>query len=243
MTVAIYRIADLGVDMNPTYPLLQKQAAPYRVEDTAVDVRLYLSEADLDEKDRLHPHLTREECEYFFLGAQFYTYLLDHSGCLLHASAVALDGKAYLFSAPCGTGKSTHTGLWRQYFGEDAEILNDDKPAIRLIDDTLWVYGTPFSGKVDLSANKRAPLAGICMLEQGSENRIRRLTPAEALPLLMQQTIRPTASVRMEHLLTRLDEILRTVPVYRMSCTISEEAVQTSYEAMSGNPYADRVKQ
>lgn len=238
--MARYQMAGLGVEMAPTYPLLTRQAAPYLQPEAPLDIRLGLTEAELDEKERQHPHLTREECEYFFLGSQFYTRLLDYNGCLLHASAVALDGQAYLFSAPCGTGKSTHTGLWRQYFGDAAEILNDDKPAIRLVEDKLWVYGTPFSGKTDLSANKRAPLAGICMLEQGPENRIRRLTPAQALPLLMQQTIRPSAAVRMEQLLARLDEILRTVPVYHMTCTISEEAVRVSYEAMSGQAYPKR---
>ncbi len=232
--MAIYKMADLGVEMSPAYPLLAGQATPYLSPETTPDMRLFLSEEELDEKARLHPHLTREECEYFFLGSQFYHRLLKFNGWLLHASAVAVDGNAYLFSAPCGTGKSTHTGLWRQCFGDAAEILNDDKPAIRHLEDGLWVYGTPFSGKVDLSANKRARLRGICMLSQGPENVIHRLSVAEALPLIMQQTVRPPVAASMEQLLARLDEALQAVPVYHMACTISEEAVRLSYETMSG---------
>lgn len=237
--MARYQIAGLQVDMTPAYPLLQRQAAAYaRPDDRPADITLVMTEERLEQKLRECPNFRRQDCEYFFLGSDFYTHLLDYHGCMIHASAVMVEGQAYLFSAPCGTGKSTHTGLWRQYMGDKAEILNDDKPAVRQEDGRLWVYGTPFSGKSDLNLNTRAPLKAICMLEQGPKNVIRRLTPAEAIPLLMQQTIRPWAAPRMDALLMRLDEILRTVPVYHMACTISEEAVRTSYEAMSGQSYA-----
>ena len=75
---------------------------------------------------------------------------------LLHSSAVVVDGYAYLFSADSGTGKSTHTGLWKQHFGDRAYIINDDKPAIRKVDGEWYVFGTPWSGKTDTSVNPRA---------------------------------------------------------------------------------------
>ena len=240
--MARYQIAGLQVEMEPVYSPLKEQARMYAcINDRPADIRLTISEEQLDQKQRDYPRLGRGDCEYFFLGSDFYTTLLDYNGCMIHASAVMLEGQAYLFSAHSGTGKSTHTGLWRQYFGERAVILNDDKPALRQEPDGLWVYGTPFSGKTDLNVNERAPLKAICMLEQGPHNRIRRLSPADALPLLIQQTIRPAVPRRMNALLERLDEILRHIPVYHMACTISEEAVKTSYEAMSGQPYPKGV--
>ena len=240
--MARYQIAGLQVEMAPAYPLLQRQAAAYeQPSDQPPDMTLTISDRRMAQKRHDFPHFSCEDCEYFFWGSDFYTPLLDYRGCMIHASAVMVDGQAYLFSAPCGTGKSTHTGLWRQYMGDRAVILNDDKPAVRQQDGQLWVYGTPFSGKSDLNVNRRAPLKAICMLAQGSENVIRRLSPGEAIPLLMQQTVRPASADRMGSLLMRLDEILRAVPVFHMACTISEDAVRTSYEAMSGQPY-DRVK-
>lgn len=229
-----YRIADLEVDMSPAYPLLQRQAAPYRsASSLPPDMILRMSERELDRRQRENPHLDRQTCEYFFIGCDFYTRLLDFGGCLLHASAVAVDGRAYLFSGPCGVGKSTHTGLWRALFGERAVMLNDDKPAIRQMEDALWVYGTPFSGKTDMNSNTRAPLGGICMLEQGADNHIRPLSGSEAIPLFLQQTIRPAQPARMADLLDRMDAILKAVPVFHLTCTISEDAARLAYETMA----------
>ena len=88
---------------------------------------------------------------------------------MLHASAVVVDGDAYLFSAPCGTGKSTHASLWLKYLKhKNPYILNDDKPAIRIVNDNIYVYGTPFSGKTDKNKNEKANLKGIAFLEQSN---------------------------------------------------------------------------
>ena len=229
-----YRIADLEVDMEPAYPLLKRQVQPYLREPMRpADMLLRITEQELDRRQRENPHLDRQTCEYFFLGCDFYTRLLDYEGCMLHASAVEVDGRAYLFSGPCGVGKSTHTALWRDVFGKRAVMLNDDKPAIRQWDDGLWVYGTPFSGKSDLNTNRRARMGGICMLEQGADNHIRSVRSDEAIPLLLQQTLRPAQPARMAALLERLDAILKSVPVYHLTCTISEEAARLAYETMA----------
>ena len=94
-------------------------------------------------------------------------------------------------------------------------------------------YGTPFSGKTDENVNKKVKLQGICMLERG-ENRIRQIQPAEAIPLILQQTIRPKNEKYLGKMMEIMDQLLREVPVYRMQCDISEEAVKMSYEAMKG---------
>ena len=91
-----------------------------------------------------------DSSEYTWFGYRFYCELIHHSGFFLHASAVSLDNRAYLFSADSGTGKSTHTGLWLEYFGKGrAFLINDDKPALRKGDSGYLACGTPFSGKHD----------------------------------------------------------------------------------------------
>ncbi len=226
-----YSIAGLTVQMNPKGETLKAQSAQYLTNtDKQADITVALSQEYLIKKQSENPHLSPDTCEYVFTGATFYDQLLDHMGLILHASAVVLDGVAYLFSAKSGTGKSTHTALWLEAF-PDAYILNDDKPALRLTDGIFKASGTPWSGKTDQSINKTVPLKAIAFLSRGEVNSIRKLTTKESLPLLLEQTLRPSGKI--DRLLELVDVLLRTVPVYSLTCDISHEAVYCSHGAMS----------
>lgn len=230
-----YRIAELNVLMNPLHETLKSRAHSYLFDfDGKEDIAAALSAEEIQEKQNAHPNLTLDDCEYLYTGADFYEKLLGFDGMFLHASAVAVGGNAYLFSAPCGGGKSTHTALWQEYFGKDrAIIINDDKPAIRLINDTLYVFGTPFSGKSDKNTNIKVPLKAICFLEHAKENSIRKMSAVEALMQIFNQTLRPTDAKRMEKLIFLVDKLLKHIPVYKMGCNMSLDAVETSYTQMS----------
>ena len=174
------------------------------------------------------------DSEYMVLCDQFYKRLLRFDGMLLHASAVEYKNRAYLFSASSGVGKSTHTHLWLKYV-KGAQILNDDKPAIRRIGKEFFAFGTPFSGKTDETKTTGAQIGAITFIERAKKNKIEKLSTAEALPLIMGQTVRPTNSrEHMEILLGFLDGLLRTVPVYKLYCDMSFDAVRTSFEALTG---------
>lgn len=151
---------------------------------------------------------------------------------LFHGSVIAVDGKAYLFTAKSGTGKSTHTRLWREYFGDRAVMINDDKPLIQITDDGIYAYGTPWDGKHRLSTNTHAPLAGICMLRRGSDNEIRKVTPQEAYPMLLQQCYRPMDTEALMATMQLLDKLKETISFYELSCNISQEAVEVAYNGM-----------
>lgn len=156
--------------------------------------------------------------------------LLDWDILLVHGSTVAVDGRAYLFAAACGTGKSTHTRLWRQVFGQRAVMVNDDKPFLRLEAGTVFACGAPWSGKHGLDTNLTVPLGGICVLERGKENRIFPLTPEEALPLLEAHwDLTPLPAETWKPLIGR---VCRCVPVWRMQCTRDPEAAEVAYGHM-----------
>jgi len=179
------------------------------------------------------PNASEETIAYMESAYQFYLELVNHDGLYLHASAVALDNRAYLFSAPCGTGKSTHTRLWQSTFGEGAQVFNDDKPAMRRLDGTWYAYGTPWCGKDGININMKVPLAGICFLKQASENKIRRLTPQEAMQKILSQTIFRFGKVEMlDRMLQNLDKLVREIPVYELENRPEPEAAQLSYETM-----------
>lgn len=202
--------------------------------EDAIDITIDIDGAKLKKSKEKYPQLTLDEWEYMQTGFVFYQELLNFNGFCLHSSAVALENRAILFSGPCGTGKSTHAGLWQQYFGPDrAVIINDDKPALRLMNGTFYAYGTPWSGKSSLNLNIRVPLGAIVFLKQAEENHIRRLDNKEAVQLLIYQSIRPKDRRKMDKLLTLLDALLKKIPVYQMSCTISTDAVKLAYKTIN----------
>lgn len=234
--MARYKFADLVVEYEPRYDRLRENSRPYEVKyEDNPDISIILTDKFLDDVQEQCPMMSREECEYFFLGQRFYYRLLDFGGCMVHSSAVMMNGEAYLFTAPSGTGKSTHTALWQEAFGSDkAKIINDDKPAVRKKDGKYYAYGTPFSGKSNLNINLRVPLKAICILERGEENAIQRIAPGDAVFFFLTQTVRSVKPERMDTLLEIMDDLLTEIPVYKMQCNISTDAARMAYEAMKG---------
>lgn len=180
-----------------------------------------------------NPGINEASAENIYTSDFFYTALLKFGGFMLHSSAVEVDGRAYLFSAPSGTGKSTHTSQWLKLFGDRACIINDDKPAIRFVDGIAYAFGTPWSGKSDLNVNVGVPIQGICVLERSEHNFIEPLDEGTAVYSILNQTIRPRTEDFMDNLLTLMDRVIATVPVWRMGCNISTQAAETAYKAMS----------
>lgn len=160
--------------------------------------------------------------------------LFDHDTLLFHGSVVAVDGEGYLFTAKSGTGKSTHTRLWRQVFGKRAVMVNDDKPFLRMEEKGVTAYGSPWMGKHGLGANINVPLKGICILERGEENRIVPISAAQALPMLFQQSQRPQESRNLPKYMELVDKLASGTKFYRMQCNMDPEAAVIAYRTMSG---------
>lgn len=231
-----YRIADIIVEMDAFGRTVQ-QAKPYRIEGNPIsDIQIDTNYVWIKEK---YPHLSVDDCEYLATGVDFYTKLLHYHGLKMHSSAIVVDGAAYLFTANSGTGKSTHTDLWLQLFGERAFILNDDKPALRLIDGVWYAYGTPWSGKHDISVNTRVPVAGIACLERGEINEIEPFSGTDAILAIMRQSNKPKDAASRLKLMELLDKLITQVPIWKLRCNMDPEAAIVSYEAMSGKKWRD----
>lgn len=237
--MSIYSIAGLTVNMKNPKGRTKKQAIPYLAENQSenqkIDINIEVTEKRVNDYVNAHPELDAGDWEYMLSGMDFYTRLIDYSGILLHSSCVVVDGCAYTFSADPGTGKSTHTNLWLKHFGERAYILNDDKPALRIIDGTVYACGTPWSGKYDYSTPKLVPLAGICFLQRSKTNWIKKAETTKAVYNIFSQTSRKISAEKMEKLFDVLEEIFSKVPIYDFGCNISDEAVSVSYNAMKQN--------
>lgn len=226
------KIADLIVEIPEAGDLVPRCREYLCDASSAKNGADIIIRTDLFRKDAW-PGLSDDLAIYMESGTFFEAYLLRHNGMRLHSSAVELDGRAYLFTAPCGTGKSTHTRLWQSVFGEKARVFNDDKPALRYVDGKWYAYGTPWCGKDGININMKVPLAGICYLKQAPHNAIRRLSQREAMAKIIEQTQRRFTSPEwIDLMLSHVDSIARNIPVFELENRPEPEAAQLSYKTM-----------
>ena len=158
--------------------------------------------------------------------------LIGKDTLILHGSTVAVNGQAYLFTAPCGTGKSTHARLWLEVFGDRAVMVNDDKPFLKINGEGVIACGSPWTGKHGLGSNVSFPLKGICILSRGSENKICPLCPDDAAQFLRSQCFVPEDERMTGRALELLGRLIRMVPLWQMECTKAPEAAIAAYQAM-----------
>lgn len=177
-------------------------------------------------------HFSDEYLETLAVYRKISELLIDQDILLFHGSAIAVDGQGYLFTAKSGTGKSTHTKLWRELFGELAVMVNDDKPLLHITEKGVTVYGTPWDGKHHLSSNISMPLKGICILKRDTTNHIERIEKSQAYPMLLQQSYRSVNLEKMEKTLELIDLLAAKTGLYELGCNMELGAARVAYEAM-----------
>lgn len=227
----MYKVADIVFDARDCGSTFAARAEKYRVSEGLPEFTLTLTEEEL-EAAREVSRLSEDGIRYMMSGSKFYFELINRKGFMLHSSAVVKDGRAYLFSGPSGMGKSTHTGFWLELF-PDAYILNDDKPAVRSTDNGFYAYGTPWSGKHDISRNTGVPIGGIAFIERSDVNFIEPMPVKNAVFGMIAQTVRHIRRERMEELLDTVEMLISSAPVYRLGCTKDISAAELAYEVMS----------
>ena len=158
--------------------------------------------------------------------------LTEFDMLLLHGSALCMDGEAIIFTASSGTGKSTHSRLWREMFGDRVRMINDDKPLLKIGEKNVLVFGSPWDGKHHLSRNTSAPLKAIVKLERAEANHIEPIKKEEAFPVLMKQCYvsrNPATTLRTLDLIQRL---LRMTDFYNLGCNQEPEAAKVAWEGI-----------
>lgn len=174
-----------------------------------------------------HPNkiLTFEEREYMATCQAFITMASHYNCVMIHASAISYNGQGILFSADSGTGKSTHTQLWQQEYGDKVIFINDDKPMVKKESGVFYVYGSPWSGKTDLNNNLKVPLKALVMLNRGLENKIEKV----ALNDVIKEVFANISLIKDDLKVTKevmdcYGAIFEAIPLYRLYCNISDEA-------------------
>ena len=238
----VMEIAGLVVGVEPLFQSTREYCRPY-LSDKTPEFLVTVTPEDLVFQQALLEQEAVEEgiklrifkdpfLERATIQRKVADRLLSRDTLMFHGSTVAVDGKAYLFTGPCGTGKSTHTRLWRELFGQQAVMVNDDMPFLQITPDGVLAYGSPWSGKHGLATNICAQLQGICFLQRGAENEIHPITPEQGNAAVRRQIHNPLDEALRNKALSLADRLAETVPLWEMRCNMHPSAAEMSYRAM-----------
>lgn len=233
----LYSIAKLKIEIDFKYEYGKDLCHNYRVDlPQKPDFSVSVSEEMIEHERELDIYNSPDSyLESLAVYRQICNKAFEYDCMFMHCSALSFRGNGVIFTAPSGTGKSTHAALWRREFGGDVAMVNDDKPLLRIIGGKMYVCGTPWDGKHHLSSNITVPLRAVVILSQGAENHITKADKRTAVYTLLNQTIRPEEPALMLKTLNMTEFILKNVPVYALDCNISREAALTSFNAVKEN--------
>ena len=234
------RIADLNVTIENRYPFVFDFCREFLAEFDVADITVRVSDEELEKEREDNPYSSSDGyLESICVYRQIALQLPRFDAMVFHASVISCDGKGYAFAAHSGTGKSTHTALWQQVFGERVFFVNGDKPILRRREGKWIAYGTPWRGKEKLGGNVSVPLQAICFLERGKENTIAPLESAQMISRLFGQVLMPEEQEMAERFLELLDSLVTSTPTYLLHCNMLPEAAIVAFQGMyvkeSGN--------
>lgn len=227
--MSIYRIAELNIEIFPQTEYTINQLKDYEVSTKKMDFSVNIQKSDIDYEINVGDISDYGICESLAIYRKICKKILaDYNGILFHSAAIKYKGKAYLFTAKSGTGKTTHIRLWKDLLGDRVAIINGDKPILRLRDDKIIVYGTPWQGKENYGSNINAPLGGIFLLNRGIENTVEKADTKTALKFMFAQTLRYQNKENVEKLLYFMEKIVLKIPIYTLHCNMDISSVKTS---------------
>lgn len=160
--------------------------------------------------------------------------LVDYNVLLLHGSAISFEGNGVIFSADSGTGKSTHTRLWREVFDDKVTVVNDDKPFVKVSNEGVQVFGSPWDGKHHLSNNICVPLKALCLLNRGNQDASYKGQYPDFYYRFINNVYIPEDTTKAQIALKVADEMIRKVETYHLYCTMQKSAAEVSCSSIFG---------
>lgn len=181
-------------------------------------------------KGQLMPRLVR-----FALWIAYGVATLPFRTVAIHTSVIQYNGRTVLFLGESGTGKSTHTRLWRENI-VGAVLLNDDSPILRIVDGKPWMFGSPWSGKTPCYKNESYPLAACVRLSQAPYNKIHRLSIPQGYAAIHPSCPPDFAydDTLYDYISDTLSEVLGQVPMYHLECLPDADAARLSCKTVFG---------
>jgi hypothetical protein len=237
------KLADVLFNVHCRDDIFLDYFKKYIVETDGRGIEILPTDADFKKSKQIYDEMkkARGEREKILSDVQYEKFtlhrlisdeLLKRGVLLTHGSAVCVDGEVYLFTARSGVGKSTHTALWMEHFGERAIMINDDKPYLKPSENGVLVYGSPWSGVYHRDTNTSAPLKAIIKLERGEDNILKKISAPEMFMELYKASVKGENPDETKKIAALESQILSAVPSFSLKCDISEDAVKVCYEGI-----------
>ena len=225
------KLADTVFTIKHAYPFIKNQCIEYLTREEC-QYKCYVTQDQIEREntDKLYP---LDYCESIALYREISYNMLQNDGFVFHGAVISYKGKGYLFAGNSGVGKTTHILKWVSLFPKDVQIINGDKPILRKHGNVWFAYGSPWMGKENLGTNNSVQLSGICFLEQESYNATSVVNQSDAVALLMHQVLKPRTRSEWSSIATLMSHVIQNIPVIKLKCTISDEAVYTARDAFS----------
>ena len=225
-------IAGICVALDTDTPYILAQCKRFLTDQQPVLVAR-TTDAEI-RQEQIIGDCTRAQAEFVCLHRSLVEQLISFDRLMLHSAAIQVNGKAYLFSAKSGTGKTTHIRLWKKCFGSQVQIINGDKPILWRKNGAWLACGTPWCGKEGWTSTACIPVAGLCFLVRSEENEIHPASKDEIVERVFHQIYRPSDPESLLQTMNLLDDFLASTPCWVMGCNISPDAAKIASEAMLG---------
>ena len=227
-------VAGLCVGLDTARPYIRAACRPFLTEGEP-DLIASASPEEIEEEQRRVP-CGPDMAEFICLHRSLAYQIIRRDRFLLHGAVIQVDGKAYIFTARSGVGKTTHIRLWMERFGDSVRVVNGDKPILWKKDGLWLACGTPWCGKEHMTSLDCVPVAGLCFLERAQTNEIHPASPEETAQRIFRQIARPPQTELFLRELDLLADFLTSVPCWRMGCTPTQDAAEMACRAMTGRP-------
>ena len=176
----------------------------------------------------LHP----EDLEITAVYRKIAASMLQYDTLLMHGALMASGGYGYMIAAPSGVGKTTRAILWHHAI-PGSIVVNGDKPLVRVQENSVYAFGTPWSGKEKWNRNMSVPLQAVFLLEQalpGEDTLVEEIDMIDALWFLIRQTYQIDGPALTPQIIRLLRYMSGKIKIYRFRSEPSEEAVIYAYE-------------
>lgn len=235
----ILRIAELNIEVKNKYEQFLNFTKKYAIETTEhIDFSIEVNDEEIEEERKVSLKTNGEDFpnwyyEYICVYRKIAEKLPLYNAVVMHGSFLEVDSRAYGFLAKSGTGKTTHSELWIKLLKDKVRYVNGDKPILRVLDNEVYVYGTPWCGKEQKENNIKVKLKALCFIERGLTNEISPISNKELISKIFRQIYIPTDPIAADNALTILNVILNNSEKYLLKCNMELDAAKLSYSVMS----------